>query len=434
MGNADSPADSPSDCPSWAPGYRHLTAEVPGVAFRVRERPEDFRVEEVPDGNPHGEGTHLWMEVEKRGVSTEEAIARLARALGLRAGAFGYAGRKDVHAVARQWLSVEHVEPGAARELELDGVRVLRAERHPRKLRLGQLAGNRFTIVLRGLAAADRPRAEAVLARLVERGLPNYYGAQRFGWSGRAHELGRWLVLGRTVEYLAALCSEEHARPSPARERLARLLAEGSRSERRAAGRLAPGLDPELAAVARQLGWRPGNLDSAVRAVPRSTRVFQLSAWQSRVFNRLLAARLAGTLGIEELVPGDVAAPVRGGRPFLVSAESAPELAPRARAFELAPTGPMAGLRALQPEGAVGELEREALAAEGVGPDDLAGAARGLAGVELPGARRPLRVPVDELAVEWGAEELELRFLLPAGSFATTLLEELRKEHARAVS
>lgn len=173
-----------------------LTAEVPPIEGRIKERPEDFVVEEIPAYAPSGEGEHVLFEIEKRGVSTQTALERIARALGRPRAEFGYAGLKDAQAVTRQWLSTHGVTPEAVRALELEGLRVLAAERHGNKLRVGHLRGNHFQLRLRGVGAEREGDVDAVLARIAARGLPNAFGPQRFGKGGESWRLGRELLSG----------------------------------------------------------------------------------------------------------------------------------------------------------------------------------------------------------------------------------------------
>ena len=160
------------------------------------ERPEDFRVEEVPLYPPRGEGAHTFVRVEKRLRTTDEVARDLARAAGVAPRDVGYAGRKDRVAVASQWFSVPGLAPARAVTLELRDARVLEAVAHPHKLRTGQLAANRFTLAVRGVAPAALAAAPDRLARLVETGMPNRFGGQRFGRTGDNAEQGRRLLSG----------------------------------------------------------------------------------------------------------------------------------------------------------------------------------------------------------------------------------------------
>jgi tRNA pseudouridine13 synthase len=163
----------------------------------LRAEPDDFEVDEIPLYPASGAGGHTFVRVEKRDVTTESVARALARAAGVPSSAVGYAGRKDRRALARQWLSVPGLDPERARSLALPGARVLEAVRHPHKLRTGQLAGNAFVLRVRGVDDALAAHARARLDEIVRRGLPNRFGAQRYGRGGDNVERGRALLAGR---------------------------------------------------------------------------------------------------------------------------------------------------------------------------------------------------------------------------------------------
>jgi tRNA pseudouridine13 synthase len=407
--------------PAWAPGLRHLTADEPPIPLRLRERPEDFEVEELPAFRPGGRGEHLFLFVEKRGLSTEALAARARAVFDLAPAAVGFAGRKDADAVTRQWISLAGVPSERAAELEDERVRVLEVTRNDRKLRLGALAGNRFRLLLRGVDARDLPRLARSLERLSARGLPNYFGAQRFGRAGRAHELGRRLLEGDARGYLLALLGPDHAPPHEDLPELHEAVRSGERRALRGLRRLAPRLPREHARLARQLARRPGDWESALRALDRSTLTIHLSALQARVFNRLLASRLER---FDAPLRGDVLA-FHGGRSrFEVGPEDDLEdLARRAARQELSPTGLLFGAHEPLAGGEPGELERAAILAEGLDPGDLTPRLD----VPLPGGRRHLRVPLRGLSHAATPEGVRLEVELPPGSFATTLVAELSK-------
>lgn len=149
--------------------------------MRFVPTPETFVVEEIPAYEPSGEGTHTFVWIEKQGLSTPEAVKRLARAIGVQDRDVGYAGLKDRHAVTRQWLSLPGVAPEVAKTAQVEGLVVLEARRHPHKLRTGHLRGNRFEVVLEGVGAGDLDAVRGRIEGFARGGLPNRYGAQRFG-------------------------------------------------------------------------------------------------------------------------------------------------------------------------------------------------------------------------------------------------------------
>src|SRR5262245_25557226 len=158
-----------------------VTADLPGIGGRVKTEVEDFDVEEVPAYEPSGAGEFLYLWVEKRDMGAEYFTRLVAKRLGIVAGEVGSAGLKDRRAVTRQWISVPTAVESRLADLEGDGIRVLRVSRHTNKLRPGHLHGNRFSIVIRDVPPEAATALPAIVARLQERGLPNYYGTQRFG-------------------------------------------------------------------------------------------------------------------------------------------------------------------------------------------------------------------------------------------------------------
>ena len=158
-----------------------------------KQSPEDFEVEELPAYVPCGEGEHLFLWVEKRGVSTPDAAKRLTRHLGLPEREISWAGLKDKQAVTRQFFSVTcRVEERVA-SFEDPEVRILSAKRHRNKLKTGHLDGNRFTLVVRSVA--DAAAFRAAFDRLVAEGVPNFFGEQRFGAAGNNAAAGKKLLL-----------------------------------------------------------------------------------------------------------------------------------------------------------------------------------------------------------------------------------------------
>ncbi len=159
--------------------------ELPPTGGRVGPEPEDFLVDEVPAYAASGKGEHQYVQVQKRLLTTPELTRRLGKACGVNERDVGYAGLKDKYAVTTQWLSLA-TKTLITPELTLgEGVKILAVTRHDNKLRTGHLLGNKFTITLVGVTDEALDRALGIAERLRTRGLPNYFGAQRFGHAGR---------------------------------------------------------------------------------------------------------------------------------------------------------------------------------------------------------------------------------------------------------
>ncbi|MGN6113634.1 MAG: tRNA pseudouridine(13) synthase TruD [Luteimonas sp.] len=159
---------------------------APVLSARIRVAPEDFRVDEIDGFEAEGSGEHLLLTVEKRGMNTAFAAKLIAQWAGIDEAGIGYAGLKDRHALTTQRFSVHlprRIAPDTAALEAHEGLRVLGATWHSRKLPRGALAGNRFALRLRGAAGA-RDAVDARLQAIAARGVPNYFGEQRFGRDG----------------------------------------------------------------------------------------------------------------------------------------------------------------------------------------------------------------------------------------------------------
>jgi tRNA pseudouridine13 synthase len=335
-----------------------VTADLPGSGGALRASAEDFRVDEVPAYLPSGAGPHLYLRIEKRGRSTRDAVRELARALGVPERDAGYAGLKDKDAVTTQWLSFPAARDPDPAALAAPGLAVLEVSRHANKLRPGHVRANRFALAVRG---GELGRARACAEALLARGLPNFYGPQRFGAAGRNAEVGRALLRGeRTAETGRA-----------ARDRFLRRLS--------------------------------------------------ISAYQSALFNRWLAERMADGLFVAAL-PGDVLKKLDTGGLFTCE-DPAADTARVAR-FEISPAGPMFGHKLRAAAGEALAREERLLAAEGI---TLADFARG--GGEAEGTRRAARLRV-EVLLEGIADGYRASFELPKGSYATVVMRELMKAEA----
>ncbi|MDT8879698.1 tRNA pseudouridine(13) synthase TruD [Halomonas saccharevitans] len=189
------------DAIDWPPDWPRVLDDAfgPPPAGDYRAAPEDFRVEELLDFAPEGEGEHLWLFIEKRDLTTAMVARELARLCEVSPRVVGYAGMKDRVAVTRQWLSVQLPGRDAPEELterlSERGIRVLEQARHPRKLKRGVHRANRFALRLTGAAVSD-PGFASRWQHLCREGVANYFGPQRFGPHGRNLQRAR-AVLAR---------------------------------------------------------------------------------------------------------------------------------------------------------------------------------------------------------------------------------------------
>lgn len=393
---------------------RYLTAGLPGIGGQIKAHPEDFVVEELPLYAPCGQGEHTYVRIEKRGLSTFGVVQTIARELHISARDIGFAGIKDARAVARQTLSLMHVEPEEVEKLRVSGLEVLWVSRHRNKLRTGHLRGNRFTIRMRGVEESVLPLAQNVLDLLVQRGVPNHYGQQRFGERTNSHLLGQALLCSDTASFLSELLGHPRDVDRSSIREARRHFDAGNC--KKAEQLWPPAMVDERRAL--RVLIDTGNQSLAMGSMPRRMQRFLLSAYQSHLFNRIVAARLEE---IHRIRDGDLAWKHDSGAVFLV--EDADVEQPRAEQMEISPSGPMFGCKMRTAREEPGRLERKVLEEEGLSLEDF----RGRGAMRAKGTRRPLRVPLREVEL-WYDEGLMLRFDLPPGSYATNVLREITKE------
>ncbi len=407
MKNAERLADLP-----------YLTGDLPGIGGRIKQSLEDFRVEEVPLYIPSGEGTHVYFRVEKAGVPTPVVVERIARYMGVRPSEIGVAGLKDARAVTVQMMSLEHADAKKLAAYRDAQVRVTDVDRHTNKLRPGHLAGNRFVIRIRGVGQDMIAAAGRILDVLERRGVPNYFGPQRFGSRGDTGVLGRALVTGDPARFVAVLLGLPAPDDPPdckaARDafdagqfdRAMKLWPRHYSNERRA-----------LAAYKRK--QRP---EAAIRAIDKRMKRFYVSACQSEIFNVVVVRRIDS---IDRVLAGDLAEKIDTGGIFQVENPEVEQ--PRADAFQISPTGPIVGYRASLGTGQPGCIEREVIEAFGVTQEIF----RAIGALKAKGTRRALRFKIEQVSLSPGrdgqGEFIELAFIAPSGSYATVVLREIMK-------
>ena len=394
----------------------------PDLSGLIKVRTGDFLVEELPLYQPGGRGDHLYLFIQKEGISHSEMIRHLSQRFKVRDRDIGFAGMKDRSAVTRQLVSIHLPESERhAVDIDTDGLNLLWSDRHTNKLRRGHLQGNRFSIRIRDIDPLKAPQIQTRLRTLLRVGVPNYYGIQRFGYRCNTHLLGEHLVKGSwealASELLGAQGSQYPKRQVKAREHFD-------------AGNYKDSLHlwsrKEFAetTVLRNL-IRGASFEKAIGRIPRPTLAFWISAYQSAAFNRVLDHRLENDL-LDSVLLGDVAIRSESRRQFIVHQEilQTEEFQEDIKALKVSATGPMWGGHMLQPGGE--PLRNEAGILEDIGFDT---AALESCPAAERGTRRPLRIPLSNIEIDSGVDThggyIRTAFDLPRGAYATVVLREL---------
>ncbi len=399
-----------------------LTANIDGIGGTIKTIPADFVVEEIPQYEFSGSGTHVYAFVQKKNMSTQDMMNLVARHVGIRTMDVGYAGRKDARAITRQWISVEHIDPAKLSELESPKLKILDITRHTNKLKVGHLKGNRFTIRLRNLSRPVHeaaPIAERIMDILSTKGVPNYFGPQRFGYRGDSGLLGGAVIKKNTQNFYDILLGRPELFGDDEFTEARQLYEQGLFEEAFYKWHSAFGDHRKALKTLIRLN---GNTNRAFRQFDKRMLRLYVAAWQSDLFNRVLAARMPD---IDKILDGDMAYKHVNGASFCVEDAAAEQ--PRCDVFDISPTGPLIGNRMAPLTGPAGEHENPLLDAVDLTEDDR----KRLKKYGGVGGRRPLRFGAEQTKIAPGTDEhgdyLELHFTLPSGCYATVLLREITK-------
>lgn len=149
----------------------------------IRTVPDDFKVTELNDIELSGAGEHLWLYIQKMGCNTDWVANQLSNVCQVPRRQVGYAGLKDRHAVTQQWFSVQLSKVSEIDKIQSalpDDVSILHSNKHSRKIKTGQLDANQFEVIIKNITG-DKQQIEKNINNVIENGVPNYFGPQRFG-------------------------------------------------------------------------------------------------------------------------------------------------------------------------------------------------------------------------------------------------------------
>jgi tRNA pseudouridine13 synthase len=164
--------------------------------FNFEQTVERFFVEELPLFTPTNTGNFLILKILKKDMSTWKLITVLAKATGLAERDIGYAGLKDKNASAIQYISLpKQYEKELNKNLTTDKIEILERSYNKAAIKVGHLKGNKFSIVLHDINEKDATFFNTTAKMMQSKGIPNYYGYQRFGEDSRSYLQGKELAL-----------------------------------------------------------------------------------------------------------------------------------------------------------------------------------------------------------------------------------------------
>ena len=439
--------DNTWDCGSHSPGSNpgqgiifsviimlnantYVTAQE-GIGGTIRNQYEDFYVEEIPEIIPEGEGPNVYVWIEKLGRTTLDVVLDIARDLHISRKRMGFAGMKDKKAITRQWICIANMDSEEqfrqVENLDIYKTDFLKVVRGRKKLRMGQLKGNKFRILIKDLDDIEKSAdvANEVLKELEVTGVPNYFGWQRFGKPRTiTHLVGKALVendLEKAVNtYIGNPQSDEGEENQRARQAYDEGKLEESLELMGKSMRYEKMMVKELIRDSKKGELTDKSYMNALHALPKPLQRMFVHAYQSYLFNEAVSNRVE--MGINKYVEGDI---VIDSEEHIVRDKTPEEIQELIDNFEASPTCPLFGTKVPFADGEVGEMEENILKNYGITKADF----------EVPkmprlgshGLRRSMRFQVWDASAIPTDDGVICEFSINKGSYATAVLREVMK-------
>ncbi len=384
--------------------------------MKLKFRPDDFCVEELPLAGPSERGRYVLYRLTKKSIGTIEAVEAICHRWNLAGRRVSYGGLKDRHAITAQYLTIADGPPKSLQERNFELCPVGRSPTPygPRSFR-----GNRFQIVLRDLGDSEMIRAVAEIQALARDGLPNYFDDQRFGSVGYSKQFIAHAWLRGDYERALSLALAE---PNPfdrAAVRAQKALIHGLWGRWPEAK---AGLERSSArSIVTYLVDHPTDFRGAFARIRRELRTLYFSAFQSHLWNLILAHWIEHSICATKCVSVELKV---GAFPFPRGLDPV-----EVKALTDIPL-PLPCARTPAPEGALGDAAREVLNSFQLTWPELK--VKYLKDVFFSKGMRPCLVFPEQLehtivADEFhrGRQSIRLSFELPKGSYATILVKRI---------
>ncbi len=403
-----------------------------GIGGQIRQRPEDFIVNELYNEHRDSDGRYQLVRVTKTDTETHHLVRDLSRRLRISQRRISWAGTKDKRAITTQRMSLDSINLEAP--LNVGNAIVEPIGRSDRPISLGDLEGNDFSITIRTVEGAQDDIERAVASIIDEihdaRGVPNFFGIQRFGSIRPVnHLVGRALVEGdveqAVMTYIGKPFPDE---PEDVKE--ARQLISDTHDFKEGLQRMPVRLRFERAML-NHLAKRHTDFDGALGVLSMNLQKLFVHSFQSYLFNLMVSSRLARGFPLTSGFDGDRVWIPDKERVKTVVPKNMKDVNQGLAAGRISVQMPVPGYETELSDGVIGQIEREVLVSEGVDLDAFK--IDNCPRLASKGVMRNIALPAD-IGFTIAPDELtndqvkvELRFFIPKGGYATAVLREIMK-------
>jgi tRNA pseudouridine13 synthase len=404
-------------------GMQYYASEAPGIGGRLRAAPEDFVVDEIPTKDwSTTTGPYLICRLTKTNWELQHAVKEIARRLAISHRRIGWAGTKDKNAVTTQLISIYDVTPEAVAAVRLKDIQLEVVGQANKQLSLGDLAGNRFDLVIRDADTHELQCRVDEISAIAKKALPNYFGLQRFGViRPLTHRIGECMLHGDYERAVVMYIGEAFPHERDDIQKI-RSNYKNSRDAHEALHNLPQSLAFERAML-HHLYTHPGDHAGALQQLPPKLLSMFVSAFQSYLFNCALSRRIEDGNTLTVPVPGDRLL-FTNGRTDAATAQNIPAVSlhiarNRCSIALFMPGKDPADARTAN-DAMTGILDERKIT-----HDDFLRAAT-FVKTKFDGAWRPIALST-AIETEVKDDTVRCRFSLPPGHYATTVCREFMK-------
>mgnify|MGYP005838292805 CR=1 FL=1 len=417
-------------------GIETFLTPFKGTGGKLRVQPEDFVVEEISNyPSKSNSGKYLIASVTSKNWETNNLIKELSDCLHISRQRIGFAGTKDKRAKTTQLMSFYNVPEEKLLKIKINNVTFENIYRSDKPVKLGNLVGNKFDIIIRNINNnIDFEHVKKIASFINEYGgFPNFFGIQRFGViRPNTHIVGKYIVKDdfekAVMNYIANPMETEDEETYNLRKNL-----QETHDFANALKSYPDKLNFEKA-ILNKLVVNPNDFVGALKELPKNLLTMFVYAYQSYLFNRILSQRIKKKIPLNEAVVGDIVLPIRKGIVdevgIKVTKSNIKKVNLQISKGKAVVSGILVGSDSIFSEGVMGEIEHKIIESEKLDPRDFI--IPDIPFISSTGSRRALIASVKNLEFKLiddnlNKKALNMNFELSKGCYATSLLREFMK-------
>ena len=419
-------------------GIGTFFTDLRGIGGKIRTLPEDFGVFEISNYPPKSEeGKFTIADVLTRNYETNTLVRDISNKLHISRNRIGFAGTKDKRAVTSRLMSFYNISPVGLSKISLRDVEIKNIYRSNKSVKIGNLIGNKFEIILRDIDDSIKPDKINSIYSSFEKlgGFPNFFGIQRFGIIRPiTHIVGKYIVKDdfkkAVMSYIANPIDGELEEIYELRKNL-----QDTGDYAKALKSYPDSLNFEKAMLNR-LVINPDDFVGALKELPKNLLTMFINGYQSYLFNKVLTERIKNNLSLNKTVLGDIILPVRKGvldkKGILVNERNIDKINIQLHKNKAVITGMLIGSDSEIAEGEMGEIEHKIIEKEKINPKDFI--IPDIPQISSSGSRRSMIGFINNFKFKITTDDLNknkkavfLGFELQKGCYATSVLREFMK-------